>query len=281
MHPYEILDVFTDTPLQGNPLAVFTEAEQLPSRMMQAVARELNLSETVFLMPGDSECDAHMRIFTPAAELPFAGHPVLGTAFVVGARDRLETVRLRTGAGIVPVRVTRDEEGEIVHGEMDQPIPAVAPFGQTARLFEALGIESAALAVEAYTNGPTHVLVALEGPEAVAALTPDHTALARLGAVGISCFAPTAPARAKTRMFGVGLGVLEDPATGSAAGPIAVHLLRHGRLESGTTLELHQGAEIGRPSTLLATVIGDRDRITRVSVGGSAVSVGHAHLRLG
>src|SRR5271167_3599215 len=99
MHPYEILDVFTDTPLQGNPLAVFTEGEQLPSRLMQAVARELNLSETVFLLPGDADCDAHLRIFTPAVEVPFAGHPTLGAAFVVGGLQALETVRLRTGSG--------------------------------------------------------------------------------------------------------------------------------------------------------------------------------------
>src|SRR5271168_5600351 len=121
-HPYEILDVFTDTPLQGNQLAVFTEGEAVPSRLMQSTARELNLSETVFLLPADGDLDANVRIFTPSAELPFAGHPVLGAAFVVGERYNLATVRLGTGAGIVPIRLTR-EHGEIVFGEMDQPIP--------------------------------------------------------------------------------------------------------------------------------------------------------------
>src|SRR5215472_1432639 len=126
-HPYEILDVFTDTPLQGNPLAVFTEGEAVPTRLMQSAARELHLSETVFVLPEDDDADATIRIFTPDAELPFAGHPVLGAAFVVGERQNLATVRLRTDAGIVPVRLTRDH-GEIVFGEMDQPIPTVGVY---------------------------------------------------------------------------------------------------------------------------------------------------------
>ena len=106
-HPYEIVDVFTDTPLHGNPLAVFTAGDEVPSRLMQAAARELHLSETVFVLSGDDEADATIRIFTPDVELPFAGHPVLGTAFIVGERQNLATVRLRTGVGIVPVRLTR------------------------------------------------------------------------------------------------------------------------------------------------------------------------------
>lgn len=281
MHPYEILDVFTDTPLEGNPLAVFTEGEQLPSRLMQAVARELNLSETVFLLPGDEHSDAHARIFTPAAELPFAGHPTLGSAFVVGAAKRLDTVRLRTGAGVIEVRLTRDEAGEIVFGEMDQPIPTVAPFEQREALFAALGVEASELALETYTNGPAHVLVALARAADVERLRPDLGALERLGEFGFSCFAPTGATTYRTRMFGPALGVAEDPATGSAAGPIAVHLLRHGRLESGQTVELLQGVEIHRPSTLFATAVGSPERIDAVRVAGSAVPVARGHFQLG
>src|SRR5579863_9823412 len=125
-HPYTVLDVFTETPLAGNQLAVFTEGESVPSRLMLSAARELHLSETVFLLPGDDDADATVRIFTPHAELPFAGHPVLGTAFVVGRANGLTTVRLRTGAGVVPVTLTR-EHGEIVYGEMEQPPATVAP----------------------------------------------------------------------------------------------------------------------------------------------------------
>jgi trans-2,3-dihydro-3-hydroxyanthranilate isomerase len=286
MHPYEIVDVFTDAPLEGNPLAVFTEGEQIPSRLLQAIARELNLSETVFVLPGSSDHDAHIRIFTPAAELPFAGHPTLGTACVLAAARHLDTVRLKTGAGIVEVRLTRAPGAdEVMFGEMDQPIPTVEPFGNTDELLRALGVDAGAveLPIEQYTNGPTHVLVALGDAGAVANLAPDHGALERLGALGFSCFAQTSERSGRTRMFGIGVGVREDPATGSAAGPIAAHLVRHGRLASGTTIELSQGAEIGRPSTLYATAVGTGSpaQIKRVTVGGNAVRVAHGHFRFG
>ncbi len=281
-HPYEILDVFTDTPLQGNGLAVFTQGEQIPSRLMQATARELNLSETVFLLPGDAECDAQLRIFTPTTELAFAGHPTLGAAFVVAARDGRDAVRLRTGAGIVPVRLTRDGDGAPTFGEMDQPIPSVAPYPDAVALGAALGLPGpTALPVEGYTNGPRHVIVVVPDAEGVAGLAPDLGAIARLlPDAGVSCLALLGAGVAKTRMFAPGMGVSEDPATGSAAGPIAVHLVRHGRLASGETLELRQGAEIGRPSRLFATATGARDAITAVSVGGSAVPVARGHFRL-
>jgi trans-2,3-dihydro-3-hydroxyanthranilate isomerase len=278
-HPYTILDVFTDTPLQGNPLAVFLDGESVPSRVMQATARELNLSETVFLMPGDGECDAQVRIFTPGTEVPFAGHPVLGAAVVVGSRVGLETVRLRTGSGIVPVRLRRDEGGEVVGGEMEQPIPTVAPFEPAAALLAALRVERAWLPVEVYDNGLRHVMVALGDAGEVSALRPDLAAIGELGDIGVSCFART-DAGARTRMFGVGLGVVEDPATGSAAGPLALHLCRHGRQPFGEPLEITQGVEIGRPSLLHARVDGSAEGLERVVVGGSAVVVAHGAFRL-
>lgn len=283
MHPYQILDVFTDTPLAGNPLAVFTEGEQIPTRLMQAVARELNLSETVFLLPGDAESDAHARIFTPISELPFAGHPVLGSAFVVGAAQQLETVRLRTGAGVIEIRLSRDHDGTVTFGEMDQPLPAAAPFGAQPALLAALGIDPQAveLPIELYRNGAAHVFVALQDTETVAGLRPDHHALGTLGGeFGVSCFARVADSIYKTRMFAPTLGINEDPATGSAAGPLAVHLLRHGRAASGQTLELRQGTEIGRPSTLHATATGTPEQITRVTVAGAAVLVATGQFRL-
>ena len=278
-HPYVILDVFTDTPLQGNPVAVFTEGEQIPSRVMQATARELNLSETVFLLPGDADCDAQARIFTPQVELPFAGHPVLGAAFVVGADSEQEVIRLRTGSGIVPVRVRRDEAGEIVAGGMEQPLPTIAPFQATEALFAALGTEKAALPVEVYDNGMHHVMVMLDDVATVSALEPDMRALRALGAYGISCFAVTEEG-VRTRMFAPGAGVDEDPATGSAAGPLAVHLVRHGRHGFSSNLEVDQGVEMGRPSHLRARVEGTGDRIEKVIVAGSAVTVARGHFRL-
>src|SRR5437764_5737692 len=120
MHRYEVVDVFTDVPLQGNPVAVFTDAADLSAGVMQRAARETNLSGSVFIVAGPSDegsYDAHIRIFTPATELPFAGHPVLGTAFVVGAARDLALVRLNTGAGLIPIALTREGD-EIVYGEM-------------------------------------------------------------------------------------------------------------------------------------------------------------------
>ena len=283
MHRYTVADVFTDTPLQGNAVAVFTDASGLSPEVMQRAAREMNLSETVFLMRS-SASGAHLRarIFTPTTELPFAGHPVLGAAFVVGRAMGSPVVRLETGLGLVPVTLTRAGGGaDPVYGEMEQPIPVIEPFAAVSELLRALEIDSFAdgLPIEAYRNGPAHVYVELASAQAVAALSPDIGALARLGALGINCFAGGG-SRWKTRMFGPGLGVAEDPATGSAAGPLAVHLARHGRIEFGSQIEIEQGVEIGRPSTLFARVEGAGERIERVLVGGSAVIVARGEYRL-
>jgi trans-2,3-dihydro-3-hydroxyanthranilate isomerase len=277
-HSYVIADVFTDVPLEGNQLAVFADGADLSADQMQRAAREMNLSETVFELPAEGGADVRIRIFTPVTELPFAGHPVLGTAFVVGERLGVPLVRLQTDAGVIPVELTREGEA-IVYGEMEQPIPSSEPFPQADELLAALGVKRSELPLEAYRNGPLFVYVALESEEAVAALAPDMGALARLGSVGVSCFAGAAP-RFKTRMFGPALGVSEDPATGSAAGPLAVHLVRHGWAEFGQQIEIRQGVEIGRPSLLRAQVDGSPARIERVAVGGSAVVVARGEYRL-
>ena len=276
---YIVADVFTDTPLQGNQLAVFTDGRGLPAGQMQRAARELNLSETVFFLPPEQDGDLRIRIFTPASELPFAGHPVLGSAFLAGELLGTSAVRLETGAGVVPVELQRRGE-QIVSGRMEQPIPDWTPYEHPDRLLAALGVAGSGLPVEAYRNGPRHVFVALDGEAAVTALRPDLGALADLGEIGVSCFAGGG-ARWKTRMFAPGLGVPEDPATGSAAGPLAIHLARHGRTGFGEEIEIRQGAEIGRPSVLYARVDGSPQRIERVLVGGSAVVVARGEYRLG
>jgi trans-2,3-dihydro-3-hydroxyanthranilate isomerase len=140
-------------------------------------------------------------------------------------------------------------------------------------------VERSRLPVEAYPNGPLHVYVELESSEAVSGLKPDFTALAELGEVGANCFAGSAAAW-KTRMFAPGAGVFEDPATGSAAGPLAIHLARHGRIAFGQEIEIHQGAELGRPSILYARAQGSEEKIDRVEVGGSAVIVAEGQFRL-
>ncbi|HEX5469171.1 MAG TPA: PhzF family phenazine biosynthesis protein [Gaiellaceae bacterium] len=277
---YVLADVFTDTPLLGNGLAVFTDARELPEDRLQPLARELNLSETVFVYPAEQGGHARIRIFTPMDELPFAGHPVLGTAFVLAAPLQLEEIRLETGAGIIPVRLTRDG-GRITFGWMSQPVPRVEPFAQADELLRAVGVERSELPVELYDNGVRHVYLALPSAAAVEALEPDLQALKRLqGIVGTNCFAGEGE-RWKTRMFAPGDGVPEDPATGSAAGPLACHLARHGRIPFGTEIQISQGAEIKRASTLHARATGSADQIETVEVGGSAVVVARGEFKLG
>jgi trans-2,3-dihydro-3-hydroxyanthranilate isomerase len=278
MHAYEILDVFTDAPLEGNQVAVFVEADTIDPARMQRVARELNLSETVFVLTDSAEVDARVRIFTPTTELPFAGHPILGTAFSIGRRLGADLVRLRTGSGVVPVSLRRDG-GEVVFGEMEQPIPTVAAFDRTDELLRALGVPESELPVEVYDNGPRHVYVALPSFDAVTAVRPDQNALLELGAIGVSCFA-TQRTEVKSRMFGPGLGVAEDPATGSAAGPLALHLARHGRVAWGEEITISQGVEIARPSVLRARADGSADAVTRIVVAGAAVLVARGEYRL-
>jgi len=276
---YVICDVFTDRPLEGNPLAVFTDARGIPEPLLQPLAREMHLSETVFCYPARGTGHVRIRIFTPAHELPFAGHPVLGSAFVLAAALQLPEIVLETGVGPVPVRLER-EGPRIVFGRMTQPVPRIEAVADPAPLLRALGVERATLPVELYDNGPRHVFVALGSEAEVGALQPDFQALARLFPRGTTnCFAG-AGRHWKTRAFAPGAGVPEDPATGSAAGPLACHLARHGRIAFGEEIEIRQGAEVGRPSLLLARVDGDAGRIERVEVGGSAVTVARGEFRL-
>jgi trans-2,3-dihydro-3-hydroxyanthranilate isomerase len=294
MQPYVIVDVFTGTPLEGNPLAVFTEADGLPPDRMQKVAREMNLSETVFVLSPAAGGDARIRIFTPATELPFAGHPTLGTAFVLCGQRGLDAIELETGAGVIRVEFGRRNgldspqpsglppgpdlpPGPGLPGRMRQPVPTWEPYERAAELLAALGVASSRLPVEAYRNGPRHVYVALDSEEAVSRLCPDITALGALPGIGVGCFAGLGP-RWRFRYFAPALGVAEDPATGSAAGPLGVHLARHDEIAFGEQIEVRQGEEIGRPSVLLVRAEGARDQVTAVEVGGAAVIVARGEL---
>ena len=269
---YVVVDVFTDTALTGNQLAVFTDARDLDPLTMQALAREMNFAETVFVLPPHAAgADVRVRIFTPTNELPFAGHPVLGSAFVLGGPLQKIVLRLETGIGVVPVELER-QGAEITFGWMEQPVPEWGPFGPAAELLALLRVERSGLPVELYHLGPTHVYIELASPEAVAALAPNFAALARLTAAGVNCFAREGD-HWKSRVFVPGHGVDEDAATGSGAGPFAIHLARHGRIGFGEEIEISQGVEIGRPSKLYARVDGSAEKIERVVVGGSAVIV--------
>lgn len=276
---YVVADVFTDTPLEGNQLAVFTDGRDLDTDTMQALARETKFSETVFVLPTEADADVRMRIFTPAAEIPFAGHPTLGTAFVLGGPLQKAVIRLETGAGVVPVELER-EGARIIFGRMQQPIPSVAPYEDAEELLAAVGVAESKLPIEVYDNGLRHVYVCLGSEEEVAALTPDFGRLARNGSAQThSCFAGEGR-RWKTRMFAPGGGVPEDPATGSAAGPLALHVARHGLAPFGEEIEITQGVEIDRPSKLYARIEGSAENVERVEVGGSAVIVARGEFRL-
>jgi trans-2,3-dihydro-3-hydroxyanthranilate isomerase len=275
---YVVADVFTDTPLAGNQLAVFTDARELAEELLQPLALEIGFSETVFVLPAEQGGHARIRIFTPTAELPFAGHPTLGTAFVLGAPLQLGVIELETGVGVVPVALERGESGRIVFGRMRQPVPTVTSFEETEPLFRALGVGRSELPVELYDNGVRFLYVALPDEKAVAALDPDMRPLRGLDA-GVNCFAG-AGTRWKTRMFFPSLAVSEDAATGSAAGPLACHLARHGAIEWGSEIEITQGVEIGRPSKLFARADGGGGLIDAVEVGGSAVVVARGEFRL-
>ena len=276
---YVVADVFTDKPLAGNQLAVFTDARGLGDDEMQSLAREMNFSESVFVLPSENDGHVRIRIFTPTNEMLFAGHPTLGSAFVLGGPLQVEEIRLETGAGTVPVALEREGD-RIVFGRMRQPIPTWKPYDDEARLLAALRVERSELPVEHYDNGMQHVYVALGSEEEVAALKPDLSALVEVPALlGINCFAGSGT-HWKTRMFAPGGGVPEDPATGSAAGPLAVHLARHGRIGFGEEIEISQGTEIGRPSTLYARADGSAEKLDVVEVGGAAVIVARGEFRL-
>jgi trans-2,3-dihydro-3-hydroxyanthranilate isomerase len=276
---YVVVDVFTDTPLAGNQLAVFTDARDMDELTMQALAREMNFSETVFVLPPQAkDADVRIRIFTPAAELPFAGHPTLGAAFVLGGPLQKIVLRIETRTGVVPIELQR-EGARITFGWMEQPLPPWQPFERVDELLAALGVERSVLPVEIYDLGPTHVFVELASAAEVAALAPDLIALARVVRGGAACFARAGDAW-KLRVFLPAIGIAEDPSTGSAAGPLAVHLARHGRTSFGDEIEIVQGEEVNRPARMYARAHGSMERIERVQVGGSAVTVARGEFRI-
>jgi trans-2,3-dihydro-3-hydroxyanthranilate isomerase len=276
-HEYVVVDVFTSRPLEGNQLGVFLDGRPFRPDQMLRLAREMNFAETVFLLPPEAGGDVSVRIFTPGAELPFAGHPVLGTAFVVGTATGADAVVLETRAGPVPVTLER-EEGRIVFGRMQQPIPTWEPFERAAELLSALGVRASGLPVELYRSGPGHVYVSLPSEREVAELRPDMAALVDLG-IAANCFAGRGPSW-KTRMFFPAGGIPEDPATGSAAGPLAAHLARHGQIAFGEHVEIRQGGELNRPSLLYAKATGSPERIESIEVGGGAQIVASGHFRV-
>lgn len=270
MHEYTVVDAFARTPLEGNPVAIFFDSADLTAELMQRIAKEMNLSEVTFVLPAERGGDARIRIFTPVNELPFAGHPMLGTAVALGKTLKQDRLLLETAMGVIPFELGDDNGAVTVR--MQQPIPTWEPYEHRAELLAALGVESSTLPVEAYRNGPRHVFVGLESVATLSTLHPDHRALSEFPDMAVNCFAGNGT-HWRTRMFSPAYGVVEDAATGSAAGPLAIHLARHGLAEYGQDLKILQGVEMGRPSHMLATAHGKGDHVRSVYVGGHGAVV--------
>jgi trans-2,3-dihydro-3-hydroxyanthranilate isomerase len=278
-HEYLLVDVFTSQRFGGNPLAVFPDARQIAPELMPRIARELNLSETTFVLPSERQgCDVRVRIFTPGKELPVAGHPTIGTAFVL---DRGERLVFEEGVGPVPVWRERLAGGS--RWWMSLPPPSFTPIAaDRAQVAAALGLSPADLApdlpLEIGSSGVPLVYVPLRDLDALARARLDTAAWDRLPIPGTGELYPfviTGPASVRARMFAPQLGVMEDPATGSACGPLGGYLLRYQLLNASagrpTRAVCEQGHEMGRPSSIFIELTGPEDR---VHVGGDCVPVG-------
>ncbi|MEV6553091.1 PhzF family phenazine biosynthesis isomerase [Streptomyces sp. NPDC051597] len=272
MHEYTVVDAFARTPLEGNPVAVFFDAGDLPAEVMQRIAKEMNLSECTFVLPARHGGHARVRIFTPVNELPFAGHPILGTAVAIGRPRKVDRLVLETAMGAIPFELVHGDDATSVR--MAQPVPVWEPYEHAGALLAALGLDASVTPVEAYRNGPRHVLVGLESVAALSALTPDHNALRAFPDMSAYCFAGSGT-HWRSRMFSPAYGVVEDAATGSAAGPVAIHLARHGLASYGQDLEILQGVEMGRPSPMYANVEGEGEEVVAVHVGGHGAVLAH------
>ena len=291
---YLLYDVFTDAALTGNQLAVFTDARDVPVTAMQRIARELNLSETTFVLPAErDDTDVRMRIFTPAVELPMAGHPTIGSTFALAKSGLIARGRTQFtfGLNVGPTPVELQWDGDQVRFVwMSQLRPTFGRVVDRAAVAAALGLTvddvREELPVQEVSCGVPYLIVPLTDAAAVARAVPDGAALRRLGeAIGgplpVYLFAPTAT-EYLARMFGPGLGVLEDPATGSAAGPLGCYLVQHAQRhgDGARRIVIHQGASMSRPSVLHVAVDGDAGAITSIKVGGAAVPVGRGELYL-
>jgi trans-2,3-dihydro-3-hydroxyanthranilate isomerase len=278
-YEYVVVDVFTDIPLTGNPVAVFLNALGISAEHMQRIGQEMHLSETVFVLPAESDGDVRVRIFTPVNELPFAGHPTLGAAIVLGESIRADRIHLETAMGTIPFDFDRADGGRIVSARMRQPVPTWEPYEHADELLAGLGLAASTLPVEIYRNGPRHVFAGLATVAALSRVEPDQRSLARLPDMAANCFAGSG-SHWRLRMFSPAYGVVEDAATGSAAGALAVHLARHHLIPFGQQIEILQGVEIGRPSTMRAKAEGTPERIESVEVAGSAVVVARGTFHL-
>lgn len=283
-HRFVTLDVFTDTRFGGNPLAVFPDARGLSDAEMQALAAEFNLSETTFVLPPDDPANtARVRIFTPKLEMPFAGHPNVGTGFVLASERGGDRLRFEEIAGLVEIVVARGADGAVAEVTIAAPQPlSLGTRFTPVQIAGAAGIEP----WEVVTQNHPPLVASVGNAFAVMEVTPDALGRAAPDTAGMARADGIAPELAgrfrvylyardggaiRARMFGGGLGVKEDAATGSAAAPLAALLLHLSGADRGAW-DIVQGVEMGRPSLLRTTAARGPDGI-RATVGGGCVKV--------
>jgi trans-2,3-dihydro-3-hydroxyanthranilate isomerase len=316
---YLHLDVFTDRPFEGNQLAVFPEPAGLTTAQMQTIAREMNFSESTFIFPPEAGGDFRMRIFTPGEELPMAGHPTIGSTFALAAEGAIARGRpdfvFELGVGPTPVSLEWADNG-LSFAWMTQRPPV---FGGTvagrAPLAAAIGLQEADLAaglpVQVVSCGVPFLFVPIASRPAVDRVVLDRRAMAEcVAAAGLDdlpvfffttepdgrggpdnessranareggAAAPRASKEVYSRMLAPSFGIVEDPATGGASGPLGCYLLQYGLVspDAARSIVSLQGVAMGRPSRIHISIDGRKDAITRVRVGGRAVLVGHGEL---
>lgn len=292
---YHLVDVFTDRPFGGNPLAVFTDGRGIRDAVMQSIAKELNLSETTFVLPPDDRrCDFGVRIFTPKSELPMAGHPTVGTAFVLSREGTLtkSDAVFEEGVGPVPVSVERRGDG-VGFIEMRQPSPKFGPrFEDVDAVAEMLSLDRRAirdLPIEVVSCGNPFFFVPIDTIESMHRIRlrsdlaePIVKAVAATGVFVFTTEVEVAGSTVHGRLFAPGEGIVEDPATGSAAGPLGSYLSRYGLTARKGEMKsvLEQGIEMGRPSFLHIRIGHTGDEISTVHVGGTCVYMGSGQLEL-
>ena len=298
---YLHFDVFTDRRFEGNQLAVFPEAAGLDDATMQTIAREMNFSESTFIMaPEAPGTDVRMRIFTPGRELPMAGHPTIGSTFALAALGVIPARRDRwvfgLNVGPTPVELSWSN-GRLVFAWMDQQAPDFrAPATPPDAIVKSIGLGPDAvpdgLPVEEISCGANFIVVPLKSRAAVDAAEPDIARMRQLrsafpgGRSAVFLFSTEPVDRdvtAYSRMFAPGFGITEDPATGGASGPLGCYLVKHGMVPKAGVAEMIslQGVKMGRPSRIHIRITSNGDHIARVQVGGTAVRVATGDLDVG
>ena len=293
---YLHLDVFTSKRFEGNQLAVFPDPSELSTEHMQTIAQEMNFSESTFLYPAKSGGDIHMRIFTPGKELPIAGHPTIGTTFALAHLGTIAAGRTdwvyELGVGPTPVSLEW-KDGALSFAWMTMPLPSFGgAIDDRDALAAACGISAADLhegaPVQEVSCGVPFLYLPLKTRKAVDAVAIDRGALARccreagLSELGVYMFAPDRvdDVTAYSRMLAPSFGIAEDPATGSACGPLGCYLLHHGLVnaERARSMVSFQGAAMGRPSRIHISIDSKAGTITKVRVGGQSVLAGKGEL---